>query len=51
MLSEQNIYLFQLTFAKAKLLLMSSDQEDINDWYRSICLAIGCVQPLSSLTL
>ncbi|XP_062862106.1 rho guanine nucleotide exchange factor 39 [Trichomycterus rosablanca] len=33
--------LISLTFARAKLLLMSSDQEDINDWYRSICLAIG----------
>uniref|UniRef100_W5KVZ6 Rho guanine nucleotide exchange factor (GEF) 39 n=1 Tax=Astyanax mexicanus TaxID=7994 RepID=W5KVZ6_ASTMX len=33
--------LISLTFARAKLLLMSSDQEDINDWYRSLCLAIG----------
>lgn len=34
---------FQLTFPKAKLLLMSSDQEDINDWYRSLSLAVGYV--------
>ncbi|XP_063073901.1 rho guanine nucleotide exchange factor 39 [Engraulis encrasicolus] len=33
--------LISLTFAKAKLLLMSSDQEDINDWYRSLSLAVG----------
>ncbi|KAF7693934.1 rho guanine nucleotide exchange factor 39 isoform X2 [Silurus meridionalis] len=33
--------LISLTFSKVKLLLMSSDQEDINDWYRSLCLAIG----------
>ncbi|KAI7791628.1 rho guanine nucleotide exchange factor 39 [Triplophysa rosa] len=33
--------LISLTFARAKLLLMSEDQEDINDWYRSICLATG----------
>ncbi|XP_050963077.1 rho guanine nucleotide exchange factor 39 [Labeo rohita] len=33
--------LISLTFARAKLLLMSDDQGDINDWYRSICLAIG----------
>ncbi|XP_072530063.1 rho guanine nucleotide exchange factor 39 [Salminus brasiliensis] len=33
--------LISLTFARAKLLLMSSDQEDINDWYRSLCLAVG----------
>ncbi|XP_043092294.1 rho guanine nucleotide exchange factor 39 [Puntigrus tetrazona] len=33
--------LISLTFARAKLLLMSDDQRDINDWYRSLCLAIG----------
>ncbi|KTG37613.1 hypothetical protein cypCar_00004983, partial [Cyprinus carpio] len=33
--------LISLTFARAKLLLMSDDQGDINDWYRSLCLAIG----------
>ncbi|XP_076861175.1 rho guanine nucleotide exchange factor 39 isoform X1 [Brachyhypopomus gauderio] len=33
--------LLSLTFARAKLLLMSCDQEDINDWHRSLCLAIG----------
>lgn len=35
------LHLLQLTFPKAKLLLMSSYQEDINDWYHSLCLAIG----------
>lgn len=34
-------HLLQLTFPRAKLLLMSSDQEDINDWYRSLSLVIG----------
>ncbi|XP_016140047.1 rho guanine nucleotide exchange factor 39-like [Sinocyclocheilus grahami] len=33
--------LISLTFARAKLLLMSDDQVDINDWFRSLCLAIG----------
>ncbi|TRY90477.1 hypothetical protein DNTS_026110 [Danionella cerebrum] len=33
--------LISLTFARAKLLLMSEDQADINDWYRSFCLTIG----------
>ncbi|XP_061085757.1 rho guanine nucleotide exchange factor 39 isoform X1 [Conger conger] len=33
--------LISLTFAKDKLLLMSGDQEDINDWYRSLTSAIG----------
>ncbi|KAJ8245523.1 hypothetical protein GJAV_G00271650 [Gymnothorax javanicus] len=33
--------LISLTFAKDKLLLMSSDQEDMNDWYRSLTSAIG----------
>ncbi|KAL1275690.1 hypothetical protein QQF64_035313, partial [Cirrhinus molitorella] len=33
--------LISLTFARAKLLLMSDDQGDINDWHRSLCLAIG----------
>lgn len=33
--------LISLTFARAKLLLMSDDQVDINDWYRSLCLTIG----------
>ncbi|KAJ8367547.1 hypothetical protein AAFF_G00314950 [Aldrovandia affinis] len=33
--------LISLTFTKDKLLLMSSDQEDINDWYRSLSSAIG----------
>ncbi|KAK6292307.1 hypothetical protein J4Q44_G00368910 [Coregonus suidteri] len=33
--------LLSLTFPKAKLLLMSSDQEDINDWYCSLSSAVG----------
>ncbi|KAG7454459.1 hypothetical protein MATL_G00259940, partial [Megalops atlanticus] len=33
--------LISLTFTEDKLLLMSSDQEDINDWYRSLSSAIG----------
>ncbi|TNN21956.1 hypothetical protein EYF80_067932 [Liparis tanakae] len=31
----------QLTFPKAKLLLMSCNQEDLNDWYQSLSSAIG----------
>ncbi|KAI3367054.1 hypothetical protein L3Q82_009687, partial [Scortum barcoo] len=30
----------QLTFTKVKLLLMSSNQEDLNDWYQSLSLAV-----------
>ncbi|XP_071187638.1 rho guanine nucleotide exchange factor 39 [Salvelinus alpinus] len=33
--------LLSLTFPKAKLLLMSSDQEDLNDWYSSLSSAVG----------
>ncbi|XP_028811143.1 rho guanine nucleotide exchange factor 39 [Denticeps clupeoides] len=33
--------LISLTFPKAKLLLMSSDQEDISDWFQSLSLAVG----------
>ncbi|XP_048825871.1 rho guanine nucleotide exchange factor 39 isoform X2 [Brienomyrus brachyistius] len=33
--------LISLTFTEEKLLLMSSDQEDINDWYRSLSSAVG----------
>ncbi|XP_010897289.1 rho guanine nucleotide exchange factor 39 [Esox lucius] len=32
--------LLSLTFPKAKLLLMSSNQEDIDDWYRSLSSAV-----------
>ncbi|XP_044042386.1 rho guanine nucleotide exchange factor 39 isoform X1 [Siniperca chuatsi] len=32
--------LLSLTFPKAKLLLMSSNQEDLNDWYQSLSSAI-----------
>ncbi|XP_030624574.1 rho guanine nucleotide exchange factor 39 [Chanos chanos] len=41
--------LISLTFTKAKLLLMSSDQEDINDWYRSLSLAIGQLKTKSTV--
>ncbi|KAI5094023.1 rho guanine nucleotide exchange factor 39 isoform 2 [Silurus meridionalis] len=43
--------LISLTFSKVKLLLMSSDQEDINDWYRSLCLAIGVMAVHRGLTV
>ncbi|KAM6986344.1 rho guanine nucleotide exchange factor 39 [Aplochiton taeniatus] len=33
--------LLSLTFPKAKVLLMSSDQENINDWYQSLSSAVG----------
>lgn len=33
----------QLTFPKAKLLLMSSNQEDLNDWYQSLSSAVRYV--------
>ncbi|KAK3517783.1 hypothetical protein QTP70_018352 [Hemibagrus guttatus] len=41
--------LISLTFSNAKLLLMSSHQEDINDWYRSLCLAIGRLKTKSTV--
>ncbi|KAL0964936.1 hypothetical protein UPYG_G00274650 [Umbra pygmaea] len=41
--------LLSLTFPKAKLLLMSSDQEDINDWYRSLSSAVGQLQSRSTV--
>ncbi|CAL8405249.1 unnamed protein product [Arctogadus glacialis] len=34
----------QLSFPKAKLLLMSCDQEDINDWHQSLASAVGKLQ-------
>ncbi|XP_038594969.1 rho guanine nucleotide exchange factor 39 isoform X2 [Micropterus salmoides] len=37
--------LLSLTFPKAKLLLMSSNQEDLNDWYQSLSSAIRKLQP------
>ncbi|TSK13280.1 Rho guanine nucleotide exchange factor 39 [Bagarius yarrelli] len=43
--------LISLTFSKAKLLLMSSHQEDINDWYCSLCLAIGVMAVHRGLTV
>ncbi|XP_051248000.1 rho guanine nucleotide exchange factor 39 [Dicentrarchus labrax] len=36
--------LLSLTFPKAKLLLMSSNQEDFNDWYQSLSSAIRKLQ-------
>uniref|UniRef100_UPI00398EEB0E rho guanine nucleotide exchange factor 39 isoform X1 n=2 Tax=Pristiophorus japonicus TaxID=55135 RepID=UPI00398EEB0E len=33
--------LISLTFSEEKLLVMSNDQEDINDWYRCLSAAIG----------
>ncbi|XP_044199750.1 rho guanine nucleotide exchange factor 39 [Thunnus albacares] len=37
--------LLSLTFPKAKLLLMSSNQEDLNDWYQSLSSAVRKLQP------
>nr|XP_057925005.1 rho guanine nucleotide exchange factor 39 isoform X2 [Doryrhamphus excisus] len=37
--------LLSLTFPRAKLLLMSSNQEDLNDWYQSLCSAIRKLEP------
>ncbi|XP_034382016.1 rho guanine nucleotide exchange factor 39 [Cyclopterus lumpus] len=37
--------LLSVTFPKAKLLLMSCNQEDLNDWYQSLSSAIGKLQP------
>ncbi|CAL8323259.1 unnamed protein product [Lota lota] len=36
--------LLSLSFPKAKLLLMSCDQEDINDWHQSLVSAVGKLQ-------
>ncbi|XP_063761137.1 rho guanine nucleotide exchange factor 39 isoform X1 [Eleginops maclovinus] len=36
--------LLSLTFPKANLLLMSCNQEDLNDWYQSLSSAIGKLQ-------
>ncbi|KAL4660259.1 rho guanine nucleotide exchange factor 39 [Arapaima gigas] len=41
--------LISLTFAEDKLLLMSSDQEDINDWYRSLSSAVGQLMSRSTV--
>ncbi|XP_077450200.1 rho guanine nucleotide exchange factor 39 [Stigmatopora argus] len=43
--------LLSLTFAKAKLLLMSSDPEDFNDWYQSLSSAVRKLRPESTLVL
>ncbi|XP_050933624.1 rho guanine nucleotide exchange factor 39 [Lates calcarifer] len=36
--------LLSLTFPRAKLLLMSSNQEDLNDWYQSLSSAVRKLQ-------
>ncbi|XP_030004364.1 rho guanine nucleotide exchange factor 39 isoform X2 [Sphaeramia orbicularis] len=36
--------LLSLSFPKAKLLLMSSNQENLNDWYQTLSSAIGKLQ-------
>ncbi|XP_034719085.1 rho guanine nucleotide exchange factor 39 isoform X2 [Etheostoma cragini] len=36
--------LLSLTFPKAKLLLMSCNQEELNDWYQSLSSAVGNLQ-------
>ncbi|XP_030295072.1 rho guanine nucleotide exchange factor 39 [Sparus aurata] len=36
--------LLSLTFPKAKLLLLSSNQEDLNDWYQSLSSAVRKLQ-------
>ncbi|XP_029901249.1 rho guanine nucleotide exchange factor 39 isoform X1 [Myripristis murdjan] len=41
--------LLSLTFPQAKLLLMSSDQEDLNDWFESLSSAIRKLQSNSTV--
>ncbi|XP_077565430.1 rho guanine nucleotide exchange factor 39 isoform X2 [Stigmatopora nigra] len=43
--------LLSLTFAKAKLLLMSSDPGDFSDWYTSLSSAVRKLRPESTLVL
>ncbi|XP_051912159.1 rho guanine nucleotide exchange factor 39 isoform X2 [Hippocampus zosterae] len=43
--------LLSLTFPEAKLLLMSSNQEDFNDWYQSLVSAVRKLQPRSTVVL
>ncbi|XP_056281182.1 rho guanine nucleotide exchange factor 39 isoform X2 [Pseudoliparis swirei] len=43
--------LLSLTFPKAKLLLMSCNQEDLNDWHQSLSSAIGKLQPQQPLVV
>lgn len=45
------LFLLQLTFPKAKLLLMSSNQEDLNDWYQSLSSAIRCVPDINGVSM
>lgn len=37
---QQIVFAFQLSFPHKRLLLMSSDQQDINDWYLSLTAAV-----------
>ncbi|XP_069763581.1 rho guanine nucleotide exchange factor 39 [Narcine bancroftii] len=41
--------LISLTFPEEKILVMSNDQEDINNWYRCLSVAIGQLQSLSTV--
>ncbi|XP_061523922.1 rho guanine nucleotide exchange factor 39 [Phycodurus eques] len=43
--------LLSLTFPKAKLLLMSSNQEDFNDWYQSLSSAVRKLRPRPTVVL
>ncbi|XP_060699202.1 rho guanine nucleotide exchange factor 39 isoform X1 [Hemiscyllium ocellatum] len=43
--------LINLTFPEEKLLVMSNDQEDINDWYRCLSAAIGQLRSRSAFVL
>ncbi|XP_057711119.1 rho guanine nucleotide exchange factor 39 [Corythoichthys intestinalis] len=43
--------LLSLTLPKAKLLLMSSNPEDFNDWYQSLSSAVRKLQPRSTVVL
>ncbi|XP_055508865.1 rho guanine nucleotide exchange factor 39 [Leucoraja erinacea] len=42
--------LISLTFPEEKLLVMSNDQEDINNWYRCLSAAIGRLQSRATVT-
>ncbi|XP_024138235.1 rho guanine nucleotide exchange factor 39 [Oryzias melastigma] len=41
--------LLSLTFPKAKLLLMSNNQEDLNDWHQNLSAAIRKLQPAATV--
>ncbi|XP_078276205.1 rho guanine nucleotide exchange factor 39 [Rhinoraja longicauda] len=42
--------LISLTFPEEKLLVMSNDQEDINNWYRCVSAAMGRLQSRATVT-